>query len=148
MTISWLASLFERDLDRLKKEIELYSEEKNLWKTEKSIANSAGNLCLHLIGNLNHFIGGSLGNSGYIRERENEFSEKNVPRAQILEMLGRVRAMVNNVLNDLDEQDLAKTFPIKVWGDEIDTGYFLIHLSTHLNYHLGQINYHRRLLDT
>ena len=147
MTISWLVSLFERDLDRLKKEIELYSDEKIFWKTEKGIANTAGNLSLHLIGNLSHFIGATLGKNDYVRDREKEFSDKNIAKSEILLKLAVVRDTVSDVLQNLDEKDLVQTFPINVWGEEIDTGYFLIHLATHLNYHLGQINYHRRLLD-
>ena len=71
-----LTSLFNRDLDRLQKEIELYSNENTIWHTEKGIANSAGNLCLHLIGNLNTYIGKELGSTGYVRNRELEFSQK------------------------------------------------------------------------
>ncbi len=74
-----LIEIFERDLLKLKEEISLYKDENNLWVTEKQISNAAGNLTLHLIGNLNHFIGATLGHTGYVREREKEFSTKNIP---------------------------------------------------------------------
>lgn len=147
MTTNWLAELFERDFKRLKHELESYKDEKKLWIVENEIANSAGNLILHMIGNLNHFIGATLGGSGYIRERDKEFSQKNVSKAEMMKMLEDTQTIVIKTLNKLHEKDLVKIFPIRVWGDNVDTGYFLIHLATHLNYHLGQINYHRRLLD-
>ena len=75
-----LTGLFERDLQRLKTEIELYRVEENIWIVKEGIGNSAGNLCLHLLGNLSHFIGGKLGHTGYVRHREDEFSLKNIPR--------------------------------------------------------------------
>lgn len=82
-----LRSLYSRDLNKLKTEIEAYQNEENLWKTDKNIANSAGNLTLHLVGNLNHFIGAQLGNTGYIRHRELEFSLKDIPQAELTEKL-------------------------------------------------------------
>jgi hypothetical protein len=82
-----LRSLFNRDLNKLKTEIEAYQKEENLWKIDKNIANSAGNLTLHLVGNINHFIGAQLGNTGYVRHRELEFSLNDVPRAELIEKL-------------------------------------------------------------
>lgn len=142
-----LRSLFNRDLNKLKTEIEAYQNEENLWIIDKSIANSAGNLCLHLVGNINHFIGAQLGNTGYIRHRELEFSLKDVPRAGLIEKVENTIAMIDAVLPQLSEEDLKKEYPLVVFESKMTTDYFLIHLVAHLDYHLGQINYHRRLLD-
>ena len=142
-----LKSLYDRDLNKLKTEIEAYQNEENLWKIDKNISNSAGNLCLHLIGNLNHFIGGQLGNTGYIRHRELEFSLKDVPRTELIEKIEATIKMIDTALNQLTEEDLKKEYPLIVFEDTMTRGYFLIHLISHLDYHLGQINYHRRLLD-
>ena len=142
-----LRSLFNRDLNKLKTEIEAYQNEENLWKTDKNIANSAGNLCLHLVGNINNFIGAQLGNTGYIRHRELEFSLKDVPRAELIEKVEATIAMIDSVLSQLTEEDLKKEYPLVVFESKMTTDYFLIHLVAHLDYHLGQINYHRRLLD-
>jgi len=142
-----LRSLFNRDLNKLKTEIEAYQNEENLWKTDKNIANSAGNLCLHLVGNINNFIGAQLGNTGYIRHRELEFSLKDVPRAELIEKVEATIAMIDSVLPQLSEEDLKKEYPLVVFESKMTTDYFLIHLVAHLDYHLGQINYHRRLLD-
>lgn len=148
MLITILRSLFERDLKKLRSEIEAYKRENNLWLTEKDISNSAGNLCLHIIGNLNAFIGTQLGNTGYIRQRELEFSAKNVPRTDLLKQIDDTIVIVNNTLDILTEEQLSNDFPIIVFREKTSIGYFLTHLTTHLAYHLGQINYHRRLLDT
>ncbi|AYZ15158.1 DinB family protein [Chryseobacterium arthrosphaerae] len=142
-----LQSLYNRDLNKLKTEIEAYQKEENIWKTDKNISNSAGNLCLHLIGNLNHFIGAQLGNTGYIRHRELEFSLKDIPQAELTEKIEATATMIDTVLSQLSDEDLKKEYPLVVFEDKMTTGYFLIHLVTHLDYHLGQINYHRRLLD-
>lgn len=147
MITKTLIKLFTRDLYKLKIEIESYSNERNLWLVEKGITNSAGNLCLHLVGNLNAFIGAQLGNSNYIRQRDLEFSNKNVPRSELLKMVDDTIAVVENTLGKLKEQDLEKEYPLLVFKEKTTTEYFLMHLVTHLTYHLGQINYHRRLLS-
>jgi len=142
-----LQSLFARDLNKLKTEIESYQDERNLWKTDKNISNSAGNLCLHLVGNLNHYIGATLGHSGYLRIRDLEFSLKDIPRAKLIQQIESTIEIVKSSLERLSPEDLYKQYPSEPLGYEMTTGYFLIHLFGHLNYHLGQINYHRRLLD-
>ena len=142
-----LKSLYIRDLNKLKTEIEAYHNEEMLWKTDKDISNSAGNLCLHLVGNLNTYIGAQLGNSGYVRQRDLEFSLKNIPRPELLEKIEKTIDMIHFSLDKLTEEDLKKDYPDEPLGYAMTTEYFLIHLFGHLNYHLGQINYHRRLLD-
>ncbi len=142
-----LRSLYNRDLNKLKTEIEAYQNEENLWKTDKNISNSAGNLCLHLVGNLNHFIGTHIGNTDYVRHRELEFSLKDIPKAELIEKVEATAIMIDKVLSQLSEEDLKKEYPLVVFEDKMTTDYFLIHLIAHLDYHLGQINYHRRLLD-
>ncbi len=142
-----LILLFERDLQKLKTEIELYKDEDNMWIVKEGIGNSAGNLCLHLIGNLSHFIGAMLGNTGYVRHREDEFSLKNIPRQDLITNIDNCRLIVKNTLVKLTAADLEKEFPQNVFDKSINTVMMLMHLATHLTYHLGQINYHRRLLD-
>lgn len=146
MLIETLKSLFDRDLNKLKLEIESYQNESQIWAIDKNISNSAGNLCLHLIGNLNTYIGAEIGKTGYIRNRELEFSLKNVPRSELIEKIENTILVVNKALDTLTETDLEAIYPLVVFEKEMTTGFFLIHLSTHLAYHLGQINYHRRLL--
>lgn len=147
MLTTVLKALFTRDLNKLKAELELYRNEKNIWLVEKNIANSAGNLCLHLVGNLNTYLGAEIGGTGYIRNRDLEFSLKDIPRAELVSMVEATITVVNNALDLLTEEDLQKEYPSLVLPQKTSTEYFLVHLAAHLSYHLGQVNYHRRLLD-
>lgn len=142
-----LIKLFKRDLNKLIEEIDLYKNDTNLWEIDGLVTNSAGNLCLHLIGNLNHFIGAILGDTGYIRQRELEFSIKDVPKSELITQIKKTIEVVENTLNTLTVADLIKDYKVQVFKEAMTTEYFLIHLTMHLAYHLGQINYHRRLLD-
>jgi len=147
MILETLKSLFNRDLLKLKTEIELYRNEDNLWRITGSISNSAGNLCLHLIGNLNTYIGAGLLKTNYVRQRDLEFSLKNISKAELIEKIEATIAVVDQGLDSLSVNDLVKDFPIMIRDKSTEMEYTLLHLLTHLNYHLGQINYHRRLLD-
>ena len=141
-----LSELYERDLAKLRTEIESYSNEADLWRTSEGISNSAGNLCQHLTGNLQHFFGAVLGGTGYARNRDAEFASKGTTKADLLADIDAAEKSVKETLEKLSDEDFAKTYPIEVFGQPMTTGSFLTHLATHLNYHLGQINYHRRLL--
>lgn len=147
MLIETLKTLFARDLSQLRKEIESYKIESNLWKIEHDVKNSGGNLCLHLIGNLNAFIGKTIGKIDYVRNRDAEFYLKNIPRVELLEKIDKTIQVVDQSLSNLNENALQKEFPIMVFEKKSSIEFMLVHLSTHLSYHLGQINYHRRLLD-
>ncbi|MFV8336681.1 DUF1572 family protein [Flavobacterium sp. RSP29] len=148
MLIESLKTLLNRDLNQLKTEIESYQNESDIWKIQKGIANSAGNLCLHLVGNLNTYIGAEFGKTGYIRNRVLEFSLKNIPRAELIQKIEKTIVVVNNALNTISEAELKMEYPILVFKNKTSTEYILIHLTMHLAYHLGQINYHRRLLES
>jgi len=137
---------FERDLDKLIEEINLFKNENDIWKTKEGITNSAGNLTMHLLGNLNHFIGKSLANTDYIRKRDEEFSVKNIPREKLISDINDLKEIVRKALSELSPEDLEKAFPLKIQEQTFTTGNMLIFLLAHLNYHLGQINYLRRLL--
>lgn len=145
--INIFLQLFQRDLEKLKTEITSYKDKKKLWEVTSDTKNSAGNLCLHICGNLQHFIGAVVGNSGYVRKRNEEFSKKNVPVTELTEEIDKTLEVVLKTLSELKEEKLDEIYPINVFGEEMTTGFFLTHLITHLNYHLGQINYHRRLFD-
>jgi len=147
MLIDVLKEIFARHLNKLKAEIELFQKEENIWHYEKGISNSAGNLCLHLAGNLNTYLGATFGNTAYVRNRDTEFSLKNIPRTQLLQSITATIAVVDNALQTLNREDLEKEYPILVFEQKTTVEYFLVHLAAHLAYHLGQINYCRRLLD-
>lgn len=147
MLTETLRTLFNRDLNRLRSEIEQYKNEADIWKIGGQIKNSAGNLCLHLVGNLNTYIGKELGKTGYVRNRELEFSLKDVPRKELIEKIDGTIAMINQTFEWLNDKALEAEFPVLVFDQMTSTEYLLVHLTTHLTYHLGQVNYHRRLIE-
>lgn len=142
-----LVSLFDRDLDRLLQELNLFRDESHLWETTGTIKNTAGNLCLHLVGNLNNFIGKNLGNVSYTRDRDAEFSMRGVPKQTLIEMVEATKQTVHTSLTAMKKEQLDETYVENVLGYETTTRYFLLHLVAHLSYHLGQINYIRRALE-
>ena len=142
-----LQYLFQRDLELLKKEIELYPDTETLWKVEGNITNSAANLCLHLCGNLQHFIGAVLGDTGFIRNREMEFlANQGIAKDVLIVDIEKTKTVVLTTLSNLTVAGLEADYPQPVLGKTFKTGAFLMHLAGHLNYHLGQINYHRRII--
>jgi hypothetical protein len=141
-----LASFYERDIRKLMDEVNLFSNEEDLWKTQGSVKNSSGNLVLHIIGGLNYLIGTTLGQTGYVRDRDQEFIRKGVDRKELLAQLEELTIMMNKTLNGLTQEQLDGEYPIFFDKPKTSTGYVLIQLLSHLNYHLGQINYLRRML--
>ena len=142
-----LLKLFDRDLQRLEEEISLYPSDEAIWRLSGEIKNTPGNLCLHLCGNLQHYIGTNLGRTSYVRNRDNEFAVKDVPKDQLIAEVQKTRQVVRETLETLKPSILENEYPEKVYDYPMTTAYFLIHLTTHLSYHLGQINYHRRILQ-
>jgi uncharacterized damage-inducible protein DinB len=141
-----LIDLFQRDLKKLIVELEAYPNEAALWAKGGEVKNAAGNLALHIIGNLNGFIGVDLGGTDFKRDREAEFNSSGTPRAEIIAQLEATITTIGSVLASLTTAQLEAKFPKEVLGYAMTTQGFLLHLYGHLNYHLGQINYHRRLL--
>ncbi|HEY0743647.1 MAG TPA: DinB family protein [Chryseosolibacter sp.] len=139
--------LFERELGKLQTEIEQYPDEKLLWQTAGQISNPPGTLCLHLCGNLQNYIGATLGKSGYVRNRPYEFAARGLTKQQLLDEISRTKASTIAALTKLHDADLHRQYPEEVLGYPMTTVFFLNHLFGHFGYHLGQINYHRRMIS-
>lgn len=139
-----VASILERDLSALRREVEMYSDEADLWRTLPGVANPAGSLVLHLAGNLQHFIGSQLGGSSYIRDRAAEFARRGVPRAELIREIEAARTAIRAGLGRLSEEQLTGEWPEPIAGVRVATGEYLMHLAAHLAYHLGQVDFHRR----
>jgi uncharacterized damage-inducible protein DinB len=144
-TTTWIGAIMARDLRGLRRELEAYADERDIWRVQPGIGNSAGNLALHLAGNLQYFIGTVLSGTAYVRDRDAEFNRRDVPRAELLREIDAAIAAVG-LLSRVSDTELSKTFPQPVGGVTLATGDFLIHLAAHFTWHLGQIDYHRRLL--
>ena len=147
MLTTSLKSLYRIDLEKLAGDLSQYKDESKIWQVSTGIKNSAGNLTLHIVGNLNNYLGKILGNTGYVRNRDAEFSLKDVPRAELLKMIADTITMIEKVLDQLPPEQLAASYPEVVFDAPMTTEYFIVRLYGHLNYHYGQVNYHRRLLE-
>jgi len=140
-----LAAIFRRDITKLMQQVEAFPDAL-LWEVTGGVTNPAGNLVLHLEGNLRHYIGWQLGKVEYQRRRDEEFGNRDVTAAEVLQRLEPVKEMVPRIVAALTGEDLSATYPENVLGGGLSTRQFLVHLIGHLNYHLGQIDYLRRVL--
>jgi uncharacterized damage-inducible protein DinB len=146
MLLTAVAAILDRDLGALAREVEAYSDEQDLWRLPPGVTNSGGTLALHLAGNLQHYFGACLGGTGYRRDRPAEFADRGVPRTEILRRIEAARAAVRAAADRVDERTLSADFPEVIGGSRVVTGEYLIHLISHFAYHLGQLDYHRRLV--
>ena len=143
---SWTEVLLVRELEALERELKLFSDEELIWALAPGVSNSAGTLALHVCGNLRHYVGAVLGASGYVRNRELEFSRRGVPREALAAEIHQTIRVVHETLSGLAPDRLSLEFPEDVAGARIATGLYLLHLCTHLAHHLGQVGYLRRVL--
>jgi hypothetical protein len=139
-----LAALFRRDLAALQRELDAYPDEESIWRTVPGLPNSGGVLVRHVCGNLQHFVGGQLGGTGYRRNREAEFNDPPWPRDRLVTEVAATGEAVQATLQGLENARLEAPFPQAVAVFEFVTGDLLLHLATHLAFHLGQVDYHRR----
>lgn len=142
-----LIQIYEQGLTKLAEEINLYPDDASLWTPLEGITNPGGNLSLHLTGSLQHFIGAQLGDSGYVRNRDAEFNLKNISRKKLLDEVEAAKMAVKDVLEQVSKKELDKNFPQLIGGETVTTEYLLVYMVGHFNWHLGQINYHRRLVS-
>ena len=147
MDLSKLEFLLTRELRAVKRELEAYPDDASVWRVIPGTPNTGGTLALHLAGNLQHFFGAILARDGYVRNRDAEFARRDVPRAELLAGLDAAIASVGRTLSTLDDTTLKRPYPEPIAKRMVDTETFLLHLASHLAYHLGQIDYHRRAVS-
>lgn len=135
-----------RELEGFKRELALFPDDESVWTTATGVTNSAGNLSLHVAGNLQHFIGAVLGDTGYVRNRELEFAQRSGPRENVYAELDAAIAVVRKVLPSIPNERLEKEFPEQLMGMRFRTSTFLVHLCAHAGFHLGQAGYLRRMM--
>jgi uncharacterized damage-inducible protein DinB len=136
-----------RELRCIERELDAYDSDEQVWQTHPALPNTAGTLALHAAGNLEHFIGAVLGGTGYVRDRDGEFNRRNVSRAELKRALDDAIATIEKNLPAVTEAQLEDWYPLAVANRRIRTGEFLVHLAVHLGYHLGQIDFHRRMVS-
>lgn len=146
MTPDLVAGILDRDLRALRREIEAYPDEHQLWQPVPGLANCGGTLALHLAGNLQHYIGARWGGTGYVRDRDAEFGRRNVPREQLIAEVERARTAVAAGLARTPAAALPVDYPEIIGRSRVRTDEYLVHLCTHFAYHLGQLDSHRRFV--
>ena len=146
MNVEYLRRVFVRDASTLRDELLAYPDEKQIWAMPPGVKNSAGTLALHLCGNLQHFVGALFGGTGYVRNRDAEFSRRDVTRVELMAECDAALAAIARGFAALTDEALAAPIPGGLAGAQLSTGLALLHMATHLAYHLGQIDYHRRLV--
>ncbi len=142
-----LARIYRRDLSTLRRELDLYPDDASIWRSVPGLPNSGGTLILHVAGSLRHFVGAVLGGSGYVRDRDAEFAARNVPRERLAAVIESASEEVGAALAGLDPTRLAEPFPVPVGGVVLPTETFLLHMATHVAFHLGQVDGHRRVVS-
>ena len=141
-----IAAVISRELKTIERELNAYQNDEQVWALPAGLPNSGGTLALHAAGNLRHFIGTVLGGGSYVRDRDAEFSRRGVPRAELIDGLQQAEKAVRDTLTSMDPARLSEPYPLPVFNRRIDTGEYLTHLATHLAYHAGQLDYHRRVV--
>ncbi|MEO6461634.1 MAG: DinB family protein [Candidatus Eisenbacteria bacterium] len=144
MLRSAVTNVILRELGAVRRSVEAYPDDVSPWVEHPGMPNSGGNLALHVAGNLRHFVGLTLGQVAYVRDRDSEFSRRAGTRADLVAGLDAARAAVERGMAAVSDGMLAEPYPEKVGGRQLSTGDFLVHLAVHLAYHLGQLDYHRR----
>ncbi len=139
-------ALLLRELAALRRSIEAYPDDASLWIMPAGLPNSGGTLALHLAGNLRHYTARVLGGSDYRRDRAAEFSRRDVSRTDLLAELDAARLAIEQTFAGFSETRLSEPYPEAIAGQTFTTGVFLVHLAAHLAYHLGQLDYHRRIV--
>ncbi|MDA1081653.1 MAG: DinB family protein [Gemmatimonadetes bacterium] len=140
------ARLIGRELATVRDQLLAYPDTASIWALPPGLPNSAGTLALHIAGNLRWFIGTQLGGGTYVRDREAEFSSRNIERDELVRVVEAAADEVTRALAMLDDDRLDQPFPLEVGGARLPIGRFVAHLAVHLGYHLGQIDYHRRIV--
>lgn len=136
--------ILRRELAAVRRSVEAYPDDESLWAERPGFPNAGGTLSLHVAGNIRHYVGAVLGRSGYVRDRDAEFSRRGVPRAVVVAEIEEARTAVERALGALSDDALSAPYPQDISGRTVSTADFLVHLATHLAFHLGQLDYHRR----
>lgn len=131
---------------RLRKQLEALPSDELLWKGVPGIANPIGNLVLHLEGNLREYVGRQLGQRVYHRQRNAEFTATSIAREELISRMDELLVLIPSIVAELSAEQMNQTYPENVLGTPLPIGEFLIHLYGHLNWHLGQVDYLRRVL--
>jgi uncharacterized damage-inducible protein DinB len=145
--ISFIKTIITRDLQTLKKELNIGIKNHQLWKVYPGITNSIGNLTLHICGNLRHFIGNVIGNSGYQRDRDAEFTNNSATINELQSLIDKTIEEISTAMDKISKNSASEDYHVEIGGNRMKNNEAVIYLISHLGYHLGQVNYLRRIIQ-
>ncbi|HUG39484.1 MAG TPA: DinB family protein [Longimicrobiales bacterium] len=146
MVAARIRNVLVRELGAVAREVAAYPSDELLWREVPGLPNPGGTLALHLAGNLEHYVGAVLGGTGYVRDRDAEFATRGLTRAEVRARVEAAAAAVDRSLTSATGAQVEGEYPEMVAGQRVRTADFLVHLVSHLGYHLGQLDYHRRMV--
>jgi uncharacterized damage-inducible protein DinB len=118
--------------------------ERQIWWRPNTASNSAGNLVLHLCGNMRQWIISGLGGAPDLRDRDAEFAARGgLPRRELLRRLNATAREVEAVLRRLPPEALTRRYVIQ--GFHVTGLAAVAHVYFHFSYHAGQIVYVTKL---
>jgi hypothetical protein len=142
---NYFEEIFVQELSKLKDEIGKFNKDADVWRVVDGVTNPAGVLTKHLLGNLNNTIGATLGKNGYMRNRDYEFAVSAETREELIGQIENLIEVVKTTLGGLTQTELGELYPLEMFGRK-STAFYLTYFYGHFKYHLGQINYLRRIL--
>jgi uncharacterized damage-inducible protein DinB len=145
------AETFRRDalsglnkyLTRIVQCLQSLSEEEIWWRPNE-VSNAAGNIVLHLCGNIRQWVLSGLGEARDLRERDKEFSERGpIPRQALIELLKNTIEDANRVIETAPVSMLSREFDIQ--GYHVTGATAVTSVYEHFAYHAGQVIYLTKL---
>ena len=147
-----IASEFARYFELFASRITAIGEgltQEQFWSKPYPYGNSVGHLVLHLTGNLNYYIGAQLTGTGYVRDRDREFTDAtHAPSAEVLQAMNEAVTMVVRTLASQTAEDWSREYAAVGVDDRTRFG-IVLRCAQHFHHHLGQMIYlakeHQRL---
>jgi uncharacterized damage-inducible protein DinB len=141
-----LAAYYEYVAAHLHKWVDPVSKEQ-FWRKPYPYGNSIGHLVLHMTGNLSYYIGARVAETGYVRNRDREFTEKQPPsKEEALWAFDRTIAMVVATIRKQTAEDWGKTYTAEREPEAKDRFQIFVRCAGHAYHHVGQIVYLSREL--
>jgi uncharacterized damage-inducible protein DinB len=144
--IAGLTSYYEFVGDQLHKWVDSLSDEQ-FWRNPYPYGNSVGHLVLHLTGNLNYYVGARVAVTGYVRDRDREFTDKQPPtKEEALRRLDETISMVVATLRKQEAEDWGKAYTAEREPEAENRFQIFVRCAGHAYHHVGQIVYLSREL--
>ena len=141
-----LAAYYEYVAEHLHKWVDPLTNEQ-FWRKPYPYGNCVGHLVLHLTGNLSYYIGARVAETGYVRNRDKEFTDRNPPhKDEALRAFDRTVAMVVATIRKQGKEDWEKPYTAELEPEAENRFQIFVRCAGHAYHHVGQIVYLSREL--